>query len=983
MPSYLKFLSGAVLGLGILALHADQVTPVPPAAPAPAPATAPAPAPGPKLALTAAGVEIDTGTEKFTLPIPGLQKNSGGNVAGTVTMAADGKSLVDKFANGMQLTMALEPDGKTVTYEYTAPTNDVRGLAMNLDIPIEYGNGGKYALGQGDMKPFPAQKGKDEVVDKGDSGMFRLQSASGSGFGMKMPSGWNKLQDDRQFNGSKFEEQYLYLFATYNGQTFFAISFGDTDPKALAAITAPTPSIPPPPKPVVKKLVDQFGQPLGKDFPGKIASEDDLKNDIAADKAYYDSLTPPATDIYGGLPDSGAKYNLKKTGFFHIENIYTGTEDIQKLTKADADKLTHSVLVDPAGNLFFELGLCPIAPISDYTLTGGRRDAFEWLPSTPEEKAQYKSSFQGGYEPIFSFYRANVIKKYGKPFDDEEQSGIAVDRLRKWGFNAEGAFGEESKTMAAMNLPYTTFVPIGLPVVSGDSKVPDPFTDDAEKKMDEAMTKGLDPHVSDPLIIGFYLGNEQHFEDLPHLIPTLKGSKVGAKKRLVQMLQEKYKDIAKFNDAWQPKTPAQSFDELVDTPLSITTQAASDDMKDFQDLFTDAYYGLVAKVFHKHDPNHLLIGSRWQPGTANSKVLLKNAGKYMDVISVNYYTYGIEKDFLQKIHDLTGKPLLMSEWHYGSGSDSAAGGAAKSVKSQTERGMAYRNYVETVATVPYVIGSEWFSYLDQPATGRFFEGYNGESGNIGLINVADRPYKLALAEMMKTNYAIYPIVLGQQPPFHYDDPKFNIGPGGGRKEVDAPMALPGMKIDGQASDWPGRPGEHLSKGNLVLGADAGTLEGDFKLCWDAENLYLFVQVADNTPMINPNTGDKIWEGDALELFIGPDNIDEGGELAFTDRQILLSCSKETGSVQYHIGGAPTTAKINMEVVKNVTGDGYAVEAAIPWAALNMKPEEGKEFLFDIGIDDDTGRGRSRQLMWNGISRNSGDRSKWGIAKLVK
>lgn len=910
---------------------------------------------------------IDTGTDKFTLPTPALMKNAGGNVAGTVTMAADGKSFVEKFANGMQLTVGLEADGKTVTYEYTAPTNDVRGFGMNMDIPIEYGNGGKYGLGAGEMKSFPAQKGKDEVVDKGDYGMFRLQAPGGGGFGIKMPSGWNKLQDDRQFNGSKFEEQYLYLFATYNGQTFFSITVGDMDPKVLAAIPVPTPAIPPPPKPVVKKLVDQFGQPLGKDYPGKITSEDDLKNDIAADKAYYDSLTPPATDIYGGLPDSGAKYNLKKTGFFHVEKMGE-----------------RFVFVDPAGNLFFELGLCPISPLSDYTLTGGRRDAFEWLPSTPEERAQYKSSFQGGYEPIFSFFRANIIRKYGKPFDDEEQSGIAITRIRKWGFNSEGAFGAESKTMASMNLPYTTFVPIGLPVVSSECKVRDPFADNAEKLMDDAMTKGLDPRVNDPLIIGFYLGNEEHFEDLPHLVPSLKGSKVGAKKRLVQMLQEKYKDIAKFNDAWQPKTPAQSFDELSDTPLAITTQAAADDMKDFQDLFTDTFYGMVARVFHKHDPNHLLIGSRWQPGTANSKILLKNAGKYMDIISVNYYTYGIEKDFLQKIHDLSGgKPLLMSEWHYGSSSDSATGGAAKSVKSQTERGMAYRNYVETVATLPYVVGSEWFSYLDEPVTGRFFEGYNGESGNVGLISGVDRPYKNTVAEMMKTNYDIYPVLLGTRPPFQYDDPKFKLGPGGGRKEVDAPMALAGMKIDGQASDWPGRPGEHISAGNLVLGPDAGTLEADFKLCWDTENLYLFVQVADSTPMINPNTGDKIWAGDALELFIGPDNIDEGGELAFTDRQILLSCSKETGSVQYYIGGSPTTAKINMEVVKNVTGDGYAVEAAIPWEALHMKPEEGKEFLFDIGIDDDTGHSRSRQLMWNGISRNSGDRSKWGVAKLVK
>jgi hypothetical protein len=775
------------------------------------------------------------------------------------------------------------------------------------------------------------------------------------------------LQDDRVFNTATFEYQFQWEIPAHAGQNAFAMKVAPlpaSGPVALAMKLPVSTAMKAPAAPI-KKLVDQYGQPLDRNYPGKVMTDDDLKNDVDADKAYYGSLNPPAADTYGGLPDSGTKYNLHKTGFFHIEKIRD-----------------RSVMVDPDGNLFFECGLCPISPIADFTLAGGRPGAFDWLPTV--QNGFRTALMDNGYAPLVSFYRANVIRKYGKPFDNEEQSGIATMRIRKLGFNAEGAFGVETKTMASMNLPYTSILGVGLPAISMQSGVPDPFTDDAEKKMDASFTKNVDPHANDPLLIGYYLGNEQHFEDLPRLIPTLKGSKVGAKRRLVQMLEKKYGDISKFNGAWKPKVQAKSFDELVDTPLAIATQEASDDMKAFQDLFTDTYYGMAARVFRKHDPNHMLLGSRWQPGTANSTVLLKNAGKYMDVISVNYYTYGIEADFLKKIHDLTGgKPLLASEWYYAA-ADRAAGGGTKTVKTQAERGLAYRNYVETVASLPYVVGQEWFSYLDQPVTGRFFEGYNGEAGNIGIISGVDRPYKEALAEMMKTNYDIYSVVLGQRPPFHYDDPRFTVGPGGGRKEVNVPIALPGMKIDGLASDWPGRPGEHLSKNNLVLGSDAGNLEGDFKLCWDPDNLYLFVQVTDPTPMCNPNTGANIWLGDGLELFIGPENVDEGGELAFTDRQILLSASKETGSVQYYIGGAPTSAKINMEVVKNVSGDGYALEAAIPWAALNMKPAEGKTFLFDIGIDDASpGHARSRQLMWNGISRNSGDRSKWGLARLVR
>jgi len=918
----------------------------------------------PSIALTPGGLEIDSGSMgKFTVAAPSL--NPGG---GKVAFSLSGSdSAVATYASGARLEYHFDAATRQVIFNYSNLPAGAHDFRFTMPIPIALAQGGQYSFEVEPLHPLPAEKVK-QMIQAGPGGQLNLKDAAGAGFSFAGPGNWRQLQDNRVFNGVIFEYQFLWDIPAHPGQSAFAMKVAalpasgpvalvaSVPPSAVAKAAAPAP---------LKKLVDQYGQPLSRDYPGKVKDDDELKKDVEADKAYYNSLNPPATDTYGGLPDSGQKYDLHKTGFFHIEKI--------------KDRF---VMVDPDGNLFFERGLCPIAPLADYTLAGGRYGAFEWLPTVQNG---FRSALQdNGYAPIISFYRANVIRKYGKPFDDEEQSGIATTRIRKLGFNAEGAFGQETKTMAAMQLPYTAVLGVGLPAISMQSAVPDPFTPDAEKKVDTAFTKNVTPRASDPLLIGYFLGNEQHFEDLPRLIPALKGSKVGAKRRLVQMLQEKYGDISKFNAAWQPKTPAATFDELIDTPLSIQTQQASDDMKAFQDLFTDTYYGLITRVFHNHDHNHLLIGSRWQPGTANSSVLLKNAGKYLDVISVNYYTYGIEKDFLKKLHDLSGgKPLLMSEWYYAAG-DRAAGGGTKTVGTQAERGLAYRNYVETVASLPYVIGDEWFSYLDQPVTGRFFEGYNGEAGNIGIISSVDRPYKEALAEMMKTNYDIYPVVLGQRPPFHFDDPRFNIGPGGGRKVVNVPIALPGMKIDGLDSDWPGRPGEHLSKSNLVLGSDAGSLEGDFKLCWDPSNLYLYIQIADPTPMSNPNKGASIYAGDGIELFVGPENVDEGGELAFTDRQILLSASKETGSVQYYIGGAPTNAKINMEVVKNVSGDGYSLEAAIPWAALNMQPVEGKAFLFDIGIDDAApGHGRSRQLMWNGISRNSGDRSKWGLARLVK
>ena len=187
--------------------------------------------------------------------------------------------------------------------------------------------------------------------------------------------------------------------------------------------------------------------------------------------------------------------------------------------------------------------------------------------------------------------------------------------------------------------------------------------------------------------------------------------------------------------------------------------------------------------------NHLLIGDRWMPGTANSEVLVTTAAKYLDVVSVNYYTYGIDKGFLDRIHGWAEKPLLFSEFYYAVADQGLQGGSK--VNSQAERGLAYRNYVEQSAATGYVVGIQWFLALDQACTGRFFEGFNGEAANTGLVNVADRPYKDFLAEAMKTNYTIYDVVLGGRPPYAFDDPRFAARRAGRRQDVgDFPHGQP-------------------------------------------------------------------------------------------------------------------------------------------------------------------------------------------------
>jgi hypothetical protein len=191
-----------------------------------------------------------------------------------------------------------------------------------------------------------------------------------------------------------------------------------------------------------------------------------------------------------------------------------------------------------------------------------------------------------------------------------------------------------------------------------------------------------------------------------------------------------------------------------------------------------------------------------------------------------------------------------------------------------------------------------------------------------------------------------------------------------------------MRLDGRRDDWPGTPPERLGAQRLVEGSDAGGLEAAFRLCWDERNLYVLAEVADSTPMQNSHRGDSIWSGDALEVFIGHEKLDQPGTLLFTDRQVLLSAGLIDNAPQSYLANAPQQVPCEVAVTPNVDGKGYALEAAIPFEALGFAPKAGQELLFDLALDDSAdGNGRTRQLMWNGGARNSSDRTHWGRAVL--
>ena len=881
--------------------------------------------------LTSAGVEVDGGAMgRQVLFYPKFISSGGDAVKPEVKLDGD-RAEISFLADGAP-TLVLTCENDTVRGVMT--TARAGRLNWEMHIPITFAGTGFFAVGEnGEKAPFPRELPEKPHLAQRNADRFRLiDGNSDCEISIRCePGAYWQLQDNRAWKWKIFQLVILQDVYPDRKEQKIAFFFGAEQPKTA------------------KVRVDRFGQPAALDFPGKITSEEELKNDVAVDAAYFASLNPPARDPWGGMPGSRERFGLKATGFFH-----TG--------KADG----RDVLVTPDGNVFFQLAVCTVNPCDDYTYIKGREQIYAWLPNYESE---YKTAFRASWATDFSFYLANRIRKTGKPFDLEVWKDEQIGRLRKWGFNSDGAFNSGTKANETQKFPRTPglFKPDGI---VGD--ICDPFDPAVREELDKNFAK-LAEFKDDPTIIGYFIANEQPYPDVARKIPGFDG-KVAAKRELVKLLANQYGDIGKFNAAW--KLNASGFEALADLPLPVQTREAWNDMETYAAHFFDAYFKLIAETFRKYDSNHLLIGARFLTANVNVESAVSACGKYCDVFSYNYYTRTVDPALLDRIHKLTGKPILLSEWSFGTSEQGLAGGVVD-VRNQSERGDAYRGYVEEAASLPYVVGIQWFAYIDQALTGRFFQHYNGECMNIGLVNVADRPFKEFLAKAMRTNYRIYDVLFGKEKPFAWKPD----GATGDRppKSLQIPHAVAGHKVDGVREPWPGRPSERIDGSCLVAGANADGVSADFWLCWDTDNLYLFAEVADPTPARNSRKGKDLWQSDCLELFIGGGQVEKSGPLLFTDRQVLISANQPAGGSEL----MNQSEQIPVHTVVTPNRNGYALETAIPWKALGIQPKSGMKLRFDLGLDNgDDGPRRLQQFMWSGKAGNSAARTAWGYATLV-
>jgi glycerophosphoryl diester phosphodiesterase len=178
-----------------------------------------------------------------------------------------------------------------------------------------------------------------------------------------------------------------------------------------------------------------------------------------------------------------------------------------------------------------------------------------------------------------------------------------------------------------------------------------------------------------------------------------------------------------------------------------------------------------------------------------------------------------------------------------------------------------------------------------------------------------------------------------------------------RKTLNAPV------IDGLLDDavW------HLDQ---TMGVHVGGAPGQapaFGLLWDNQYLYVGVKVADTTP-----ASDKAgywFEQDNINFFFDP-TLHRSAPFADDDMQVGFVFDPSSSTPKFHFGAALNnhSAKDEKRILRAIhsTGDGWTLEAAVPWDMLNMDPQLTKQLGFEIGATDRFGEdaAQARSSFWS-------------------
>jgi len=506
-------------------------------------------------------------------------------------------------------------------------------------------------------------------------------------------------------------------------------------------------------------LLDELGQSRIHDWPAKSRSKEEVSRLI---RGQYENAAsqvwPEKFSRWGGWK---SKKLTAGSGFFS--------------THKESDRWW---MVDPDGYAFWSVGVDCVGlhttrtPITflEAAWIGGLEEAMTWIPDSVGEFQDCiltdESEIPGfdAHEPhrttVVNYVAANIIRALGAEDWHRKWAEIALAELRRLRFNTVGNWSDWQWARES-HFPYVRpmgFTPRRTSFVYRD--FPDVFHPEFEKDAADYASV-LEETAEDPAFIGYFLMNEPTWgfsKELPAAGMLFVTPDCHSRKELAAFLRKKYRNDQALSEAWKIGV---NFDQVAAGKWTTRlTEEANRDLREFSVIMAKRYFETISAACREADPNHLNLGMRW---AGVPPMWAVEGMKSFDVFSMNCYMEKIPRDVTDEIHKLLEMPIIIGEWHFGALDVGLPSSGIGHLHNQTDRGKAYRVYIEDAAANPNCVGTHWFTLYDESAVGRF----DGENYNIGFLDVCNRPYKELSEAGIASHERIYQVAMGEVEP--YDD----------------------------------------------------------------------------------------------------------------------------------------------------------------------------------------------------------------------
>lgn len=486
-------------------------------------------------------------------------------------------------------------------------------------------------------------------------------------------------------------------------------------------------------------LMDEMGQWLHKEWKGKQQDVNEcvemLRKKLELAEKEGNNYRNEEWDSYGGWK----KKTFHKTGWFHV------AKDEKRFW-----------LVDPEGNAFFSTGIDCINAGND-TPVFMEEELCQWIPDRKEPL--YSDAW--GKNDSFNYGIANLIRAFGAEKWKESFYKIIKHYLYQWHINTIGNWSSLEFIRYA-HMPYV----LALDTVGEDfpgtenmifRDFPDVFSEEYTKNAVK-YAQNIKPFAKDPYLIGYFMRNEPSWGFVHNMLIAEEmletAGEFSSRQVFIQRMEEKYKTINAFNQSW--RLQFSSFEDL-NKPLRHAadySEKAREDLKAFSGEMIKRYVQIPAQELRKADSNHLNLGMRY--AFITDPVML-SGHEYFDVFSINLYQMSPLKE-LTEMGDILQMPVMLGEFHFGALDRGMLSTGLRGVSNQSERGKAYRYYVEQGIKSGYFLGAHYFQLVDQNCLGRS----DGENYQIGLIDIAMQEYEDMTEKVTECNRHIYEVLSGKR-----------------------------------------------------------------------------------------------------------------------------------------------------------------------------------------------------------------------------